>query len=32
VEPQEVVPGKAEFADGCFITDAGVGPVAIVAV
>jgi hypothetical protein len=32
VEPQDVIPGEAEFADWCFITDAGMWSVTIVAV
>src|SRR5580693_4050818 len=32
VEPQQVVPGETESADGCFIIDAGMRPVPIVAV
>src|SRR5580704_17935928 len=32
VEPQQVVPGQTESADGCFTTNAGVRPVPIVAV
>jgi hypothetical protein len=32
VEPQQVVPGQTESADGCFSTDAGERPVPIVAV
>jgi hypothetical protein len=31
VEPQDVVLGQAESADGCFIIDAGVGPMPVVA-
>jgi hypothetical protein len=31
VEPQDVIPGQAESADGCFITDAGMRSVPICA-